>query len=132
MNAGAVAVIVANNIDLVEGGYTLGTPTTPGGRAWVPALFVSRADGDFLFAKKPNVKLTSTASHWGAANGTSFAAPHVSGAAALVLGLAPHLSRQELTSLLLSTAVDLGAPGRDDAVGAGMLDVDAATRAAAN
>jgi subtilisin family serine protease len=101
------------------------------GRPWVPVLFVSRADGEWLRRRSAAVKLTSTTSHWDAANGTSFATPHVAGAMALLLSIAPHLSGEQLVDLLLGTAVDLGEPGHDALFGAGLLDVDAATRAAA-
>jgi subtilisin family serine protease len=56
--------------------------------------------------------------------GTSMAAPHVAGAAAVLRGMG--LSPQETVDALLSTAKDLGAPGRDSAFGAGRLDLAAA------
>lgn len=57
--------------------------------------------------------------------GTSMAAPHVAGAAAVLLGLG--LSPSETVDRLLDTAVDLGPPGRDTVYGAGRLDLSAAT-----
>lgn len=57
--------------------------------------------------------------------GTSLAAAHVSGALALVLSFRPHLGADEQAALLLSTAVDLGAVGPDNAFGYGRLDVAA-------
>lgn len=58
--------------------------------------------------------------------GTSFAAPHVSGAAALLWSACPGLTRDQVRSYLESNIVDLGEVGRDDAYGHGLLQVDAA------
>ena len=60
--------------------------------------------------------------------GTSFAAPHVAGALALLLQMAPQLSADEQTGLLEQSARDLGVPGPDSTFGAGLLDVAAAAR----
>jgi subtilisin family serine protease len=54
--------------------------------------------------------------------GTSMAAPHVSGVAALVLAASPSLSPEQLRERLTSFAVDLGPAGRDDQYGAGVLN----------
>jgi len=59
-------------------------------------------------------------------SGTSFAAPHVTGAVALVLDAAPFLSPDQVVELLLATAIDLGAPGTDEVYGRGLLDLAAA------
>jgi subtilisin family serine protease len=61
--------------------------------------------------------------------GTSFSAPHVAGALALLLQVAPQLTASEQASLLTQNAIDLGAPGADSTYGAGRLDVVAAARA---
>jgi len=63
--------------------------------------------------------------------GTSMAAPHVAGAAALVLDADPALGPREVAAILEGTAVDLGPPGKDDDSGAGRLDVLAAVERAA-
>ncbi len=61
---------------------------------------------------------------WDAAvwNGTSMAAPHVSGVAALLLAQDPTLTATQLRSRLLNFAVDVGAPGRDDLYGNGIVN----------
>ncbi len=61
-------------------------------------------------------------------SGTSFAAPLVSGAAALVQGRWNWLEAGDVASVLLWSARDLGAPGVDPVYGWGMLDVDASFR----
>ena len=55
--------------------------------------------------------------------GTSFAAPHVSGALALLAGSAPDITLQDVRALLADSAADLGRSGWDDRYGAGLLDV---------
>jgi serine protease len=63
--------------------------------------------------------------------GTSMAAPHVSGVAALLIGsqlLGPSPSPLEVERRLESTARDLGTPGWDPRYGYGLLDAAAALR----
>ena len=55
--------------------------------------------------------------------GTSQAAPHVSGLAALLLGVDPSLTPAEVRQLIRDGAVDLGPPGFDPAYGYGRIDV---------
>jgi subtilase-type serine protease len=52
--------------------------------------------------------------------------PHVTGAAALLWSYAPSLTRDQVRSYILSSAVDLGTPGTDTLYGAGRLDATAA------
>lgn len=56
--------------------------------------------------------------------GTSFAAPRVAGAAALVRQKFPLLDGMELKALLLHTAEDIGATGPDPVFGHGKLDLE--------
>jgi bacillopeptidase F len=58
--------------------------------------------------------------------GTSFAAPHVTGAMALLLSVDPQLTASELEAALVQSAADLGEPGADNTYGSGLLDVAAA------
>ncbi len=62
-------------------------------------------------------------------SGTSFAAPHVAAAAALVMAADPSLSGPEVATLLRATATPL-VPG-GDRINGGLLDVAAAVQAAA-
>lgn len=64
--------------------------------------------------------------------GTSFSAPQVAGAFALLAAAHPSGSLSTLESALRSTAVDLGIPGPDDDYGAGLPDAVAADAALAS
>ena len=55
--------------------------------------------------------------------GTSFAAPHVAGAMAVLKGAFPDATLAELEAAIQGGALDLGAVGPDNASGAGYLDV---------
>ncbi len=63
-------------------------------------------------------------------SGTSPAAAHVSGAAALVKACDPTLTNAEIREILQSTAVDLGEPGWDPLYGHGRVDAFSAVGAA--
>lgn len=61
-------------------------------------------------------------------NGTSFAAPIVSAAIAVIRQAFPYMKSTEITQLLFTTARDLGEIGVDEIYGHGMLDLERATR----
>ena len=66
------------------------------------------------------------------ASGTSMAAPHVAGVLALMKSVNPELTPQDVDGLLVRGELsdDLGAPGRDDAYGYGLINAQRAVRAA--
>lgn len=66
---------------------------------------------------------------YGGFNGTSMAAPHVAGLAALILGMRPELTPDQVESILKSTTVDRGAAGWDSSFGEGRIDLRAALEA---
>ena len=55
--------------------------------------------------------------------GTSFAAPHVAGAVALLIGASPTSTDSEIEAALVGGATDLGEIGADDVFGAGLLNL---------
>ncbi|QCQ97559.1 S8 family peptidase [Brevundimonas sp. SGAir0440] len=63
-------------------------------------------------------------------NGTSFSAPHVSGALALLMQAFPNLTARAALDVLLTTARDAGDPGTDIVYGRGLLDMARAFRPA--
>ncbi|MEO0689618.1 MAG: S8 family peptidase [Pseudomonadota bacterium] len=63
-------------------------------------------------------------------SGTSFSAPQVAGAVALLAEAFPNLEATEIVEILLDSARDAGAAGTDAVFGAGILDIAAAFRPA--
>lgn len=63
-------------------------------------------------------------------NGTSMASPIVAGIASLLFTANPNLSSEQVRELLCSTALDLGAAGRDNYYGWGLVVADDAVLAA--
>lgn len=59
-------------------------------------------------------------------SGTSMAAPHVTGAVALLLGEFPSITGADALTILKQTATDLGAPGVDEVYGHGLLNLSGA------
>jgi hypothetical protein len=66
-----------------------------------------------------------------AMSGTSMAAPHVAGLAALIRGADRGLGPDQVEQVIEETAADLGEPGRDDDFGHGRADAAAALAAVA-
>jgi serine protease len=97
-----------------------------------PALDVVAPGGDYdHYGVSGMVASTTTDPATGAygyyyMQGTSMAAPHVTGAVALLLSHSPGMSAAEVRAALENTAVDLGSPGFDNQYGHGRIDVYAA------
>lgn len=56
-------------------------------------------------------------------NGTSYSAPQIAGAAALLAQAFPNLTGAQIVNLLLTSARDAGTPGTDALYGRGILDI---------
>jgi subtilisin family serine protease len=83
-----------------------------------------------LSAPGVDVLLPAPGARYQIATGTSFAAAHVAGIAALMLAKSPQLGPEQVRAILTGTARDLGPKGRDDAFGAGLADAYKAVEAA--
>lgn len=81
--------------------------------------------GPHIDLAAPGVDVWTAASVRGARprTGTSFAAPFVSAAAAMLREARPELTAAEVTTVLREQAKDLGAPGFDPVFGAGLLSL---------
>ena len=96
------------------------------------ASFSSRSH--FVDLAAPGVDITVASAldgSWDSEDGTSFASPIVAGAAAWTWTVRPALDASQLFEIMRRSAADIGATGRDDASGYGLLDVPAALAASA-
>lgn len=84
--------------------------------------------GTYLAVAAPGVNILAAApnSAYELTTGTSVAAAHVSGLAALLVERYPGLDPDAIQAILIHTAKDLGPQGRDDEYGAGLVDAYAA------
>ena len=83
-----------------------------------------------LVAPGEQIYTTSLDSSYSKVTGTSFAAPQVSGAAALIWSIAPDLTNNEVREILTNSADDLGNPGKDKQFGSGILNIEKAVELA--
>lgn len=80
----------------------------------------------YLVAPGVSIRTTGKGGTQVLASGTSFSAPHASGALALLAEKFPNLTAAELVEILLNSAQDLGAAGVDAEYGHGLIDLAAA------
>jgi serine protease len=98
----------------------------------IPAVSASQEDGQLLVSTALGVQaevsteLRAPASGYAANQGTSMASPHVAGVAALIWSHDTSWTNQEIRDALAATAEDLGAPGRDNSFGHGLVQARAA------
>jgi hypothetical protein len=87
-------------------------------------LFPASNRGGHIAVSAPGVDifLPAPAGKYQMTSGTSFSAAYISGLAALMMERNPQLAPAEVRAILIKTARDLGAPGRDDLFGAGEAD----------
>ena len=95
-------------------------------------LFAASNRGSYVAVAAPgaDIFLPAPDEKYQMISGTSFSAAYVSGLIALMLERNPALKPDQVRTILMKTARDLGAPGRDDLFGAGEADAFAAVTAA--
>ncbi|WP_419809809.1 S8 family serine peptidase [Sphingomonas sp.] len=107
----------ANNAVIVAGSIGAGnTISSFSDKAGTGAAYYLTAIGERVRAPDE----TNTPYLW---SGTSFAAPQISGAVALLAQAFPNLTGAQIVNLLLTTARDAGAAGTDPIYGRGILDL---------
>lgn len=96
------------------------------------ASFSSRSSFVDVAAPGDEIPIASAlGQNWQIGSGTSFAAPIVSGAAAWLWTVRPHLDASQVSEIIRRSARDIGPTGRDAESGFGLLDVRAALAAPA-
>ncbi|TDK22327.1 autotransporter domain-containing protein [Luteimonas aestuarii] len=157
VNHGGLVVFSAGNSGFANPSDTAALPSQPGPNGTTPAadlergwLAVAALDGTdsrqlasysnacgvamhYCLAAPGTVITTGTnnapnAPEYFQWRGTSFSAPIVSGAAALVWEAFPYFTNDNVRQTLLGTATDIGAPGVDPVFGHGALNIAAAVR----
>jgi serine protease len=120
--SGGAAAAIYNN---VPGGFlgTLGS----GNSSTIIGISLSQEDGQFLVANRLGQSATVSSTYTAPASGyefydgTSMATPHVSAVAALVWSANPSATNVQIRQVLRDTAEDLGAAGRDNYYGYGLV-----------
>lgn len=87
-------------------------------------------DGNVRTIDRPGNNGYSTGDYFDGFNGTSAAAPQVSGVASLILAVNPNLTESQVRTILQQTATDMGTSGFDNTYGYGRLNAQAALIAA--
>lgn len=121
LQAGGGNVLVVGSVD------GNGTVSDFSNRAGSSASSVLMAQGEQVCCVYKNGVLQTTTTAQGTfvtvVSGTSYSAPQVSGAVALLAQAFPNLTGAQIVSLLLSSARDAGASGTDAIYGRGILDI---------
>ena len=114
----------ANN----PGAFPVGAVDASSGIASFSSRGPSACGGLFPTVVAPGVSILTAGLTFGLpggytyVSGTSFSAPHLSGAMALLMSAFPYLDISAMEKAVIDSARDLGAPGVDNDYGYGMLD----------
>ncbi len=130
LRSGASAVVIYNNTDeLLQG--TLGDEVSFS----IPVIGMDMTEGESLKAaiqagSQVSMNVSVEKTDYASMQGTSMATPHVSGVVALVRAANPAMSAKEVRDLLTSTAAKLSGSNKENQLGAGLVDAEAAVNQA--
>ncbi|MGB5778935.1 MAG: S8 family peptidase [Allopontixanthobacter sediminis] len=120
--AGGNNVIIAGSVD-ENGNFSPFSNRAGNGAA---SFLSARGQGICCAYENGDIKITTDPSGTQFVtvfSGTSFAAPQISGAVALLAQAFPNLTGAQIVEILLTTARDVGATGTDTTFGRGILDI---------
>ena len=129
--AGAIGVIISNIASAGTGTFTGASNS----EYTFPIATISTADGNTLDARlaageniSTTVSYERTGHSYANFSGTSMSCPHVAGVAGLLIASfkPAKITVAQLRQAIENSAEDLGAPGRDDIFGYGLVNADAA------
>ena len=119
LQKGWINVVALTSKDESKLGDTSWNNLTPLSPAGVAKNWTVTAVGDQIFTIKGQNYI---------GGGSSFAAPIVTGTAALIKQKYPWMDADLIRQTILSTATDIGTPGVDDVYGWGLLNIDKALK----
>ncbi len=117
-----------NFINVVNFDVSTGLISDSSNHCGVTQNYCLAAPGELLVSTGFNPENPDADNLYSAGSGTSYAAPFVTGAVAVLKGAFPYLTGEEITQILFASARDLGEVGVDTVYGHGMLDLERATR----
>jgi serine protease len=118
---GGVGAVIYNNAEALFSGTLGGTATS------IPSVGTSGTTGAVLLNKLgQSATVVTSPGNYAFFDGTSMATPHVSAVAALIWSHNTAWSNADIRAALQSTAEDLGAAGKDNAYGYGLVQAKAA------
>lgn len=132
MKAGAIGVIIYNN----TAGLMQGTLTQDGSVLDVAVVMIEQTEGQKLVdvitkGEKASAEISTVPSDYALFDGTSMATPHVAGVVALIKSANKKLTPAQVRMILKSTALAPVGPNDTNQYGAGIVQADAAVKAAA-
>lgn len=130
VSAGAVGIIIAND---QKSNFKIALSSN----SLIPGITISNQDGTNLkenlsYNDTVLVNIETKCSNITLGRGTSYAAPHVSGVAALMFSINPSLTNIEARKILQRTATDLNETGKDIYTGYGLVNAFKAVKSAAD
>ena len=142
VQAGAIIVFAAGNDSLSQPGYYAALPVDfsylkPG---WVAAVATDSSGKISAYSDRcgaaaawclaaPGTNVISVYQRgYASASGTSFAAPEIAGAAAILYQEFPYLTNQQILQILFQSATKTGIYANQAIYGQGLLNLDAATQ----